>query len=142
VVDLLLSLSNPPRPFLRLAQLVTEPVKDEPAAEPVRELYQPQTRLTEVQRDELIRRYIAGERAFELAIDFGLHRVTVANVLVRAGKRRSRLMTQPECADAIRLYAEGWTCARIGEELDRSKDAVRRALHAADVELRPSRYGS
>jgi hypothetical protein len=31
-------------------------------------------------------------------------------------------MSESERSEAVRLYGEGWTCARIGEELGRSKE--------------------
>ena len=120
-----------------MVQLAAEPA--EPAAVPAHEPYELRTRLSAEQREELIRRYLDGERAFRLAREFGVHRQTVANVLVAAGVRRPRVMTRSEREEAIQLYGLGWTCKRIGEELGRSKDAVRRALHVAGVELQPFR---
>jgi DNA-directed RNA polymerase specialized sigma24 family protein len=117
-----------------MVQLASEPA--EPPALPARELYPLRTRLTAKQREELIRRYVDGERAYQLASEFGVHRQTVANVLMTAGARRPRLMTEAERAEAVVLYEAGWTCARIGEELGRSRDAVRRALRAAGLVLR------
>ncbi len=106
-------------------------------AKPLRRPLQQQTRLTDSQKAELISRYVAGGQAFRLAIEFGLHRATVASILVRADVRRPRLMTEQERAQAVELYAQGWTCKRIGEELGRSRDAVRLALHVAGIELQP-----
>jgi hypothetical protein len=134
VLNLLTSLSNPPEAFRRL--LAGPPPPETPSTEPPAPVYQPQTRLTDDERQDLIRRYQAGEKSFQLAIEFGLHRQTAASILVSAGVRRPRLMTKSERTEAARLYQQGWTCARIGEQLGRSRDAVRRALHAAGVQLR------
>ncbi len=139
LVEVVTALSNPPPAFERLVALGTGLVEGESPALPAREAYQPQARLTEIQRQELISRYVAGERAFRLAAEFGLHRESVTNVLVKAGVRRPRVMTEPERVKAAWLYGQGWTCKRIGEEFGRSKDAVRRALHEAGVELRDGR---
>lgn len=140
MVDVLLVLSNPPKAFRTWADAPEEPDEDE-SEEPVRADYYPQRRLTSAERAELVDRYLAGERAFELALAYGLHRQTVARVLVDAGARRPRLMTESERIEAVQLYSEGWTCQAIGHELGRSRDAVRQALHVAGVQLR-SGYGN
>lgn len=45
-------------------------------------------------------------------------------------------MTKAEVTEATRLYADGWSCARIGAELGRNHGTVWRALQAAGLELR------
>jgi DNA-directed RNA polymerase specialized sigma24 family protein len=100
---------------------------------------QQQTHLSSTQRTELIERYQAGERAHVLARAYGIHRATVAEILERAGVRRSRSMTVEERQEAVSRYAEGWSCARIGELLGRDASTVHRALVAAGVRMRDVR---
>ena len=79
--------------------------------EPSRPPKQVQVRLSAAQEVELLERYLAGERAFELAKAYGVDRRTVADRLSRAGVRRPRSMTDQERIDAARLYGQGWSCA-------------------------------
>lgn len=97
---------------------------------------QVQVRLSKAKQTELLERYLAGERAYELARTFGIDRHTVAHHLARAGVRRPRLMTDEERNDAARLYEHGWSCARIAQELARDAGTVWLALKAAQVEMR------
>lgn len=97
---------------------------------------QAQTHLAEAQRIGLLERYLSGERAFELARAFKLDRRTVASILVRAGVRRPRSMTDGERNEAARLYAEGWSCQRIGDHLGRDHGTVWLALQSVGVQLR------
>ena len=133
-MEVLLALSNPPLSFRRLAegQPLLGPEKKDPV--PAR---QRQTHLAENERIELLQRYLSGERPFELAKAFDIDRRTVSAILVRAGMRRPRSMTDAERAEAVRLYSEGWSCARIGERLGRDPGTVWLALKAAGVRLRP-----
>lgn len=132
-------LSNPPETFGRaVGRAASGPVATDNSALEA-PLYEPARRLTAEERIEMVDRYLAGERAFVLAGTFGVHRSTVADVLVEAGVRRPRLMTDPERLEATQLYEAGLTCAEVGAQLGRSRDAVRRALHVAGVPLRDPR---
>ena len=111
----------------------------EPSRSPDRRRRSPkqvQVRLSTSQQAELLERYLAGERAVELARTFGIDRHTVADHLTRAGVRRPRSMTDEERIDAARLYGHGWSCARIAQELRRDAGTVWLALKAAQVEMR------
>jgi DNA-directed RNA polymerase specialized sigma24 family protein len=104
--------------------------------EPSRPPKQVQVRLSAAQEVELLERYLAGERAFELAKAYGVDRRTVADRLSRAGVRRPRSMTDQERIDAARLYGQGWSCARIADRLGRHAGTVWLALRSAGADLR------
>lgn len=133
MVEVLLALSSPPQLFQRLVE--TRPSKGRQRRGRLSPRQQ-QTHLAEDQRIELLERYLGGERAFQLATDFNLDRRTASSILVRAGVRRPRSMTDDERREAVRLYAGGWSCARIGELLGRDHGTVWLALKTAEVQLR------
>ena len=131
------ALSNPPTSFDKVRRVLEGASGEKPHRWPNLRR-QHQTRLTQEQTAQLLERYRKGERAYQLAAAFGLNRKTVAAILVRAGQRRPRSMTEEERAKAIKLYAEGWSCARIGKYLGRNHGTVWLALKAAGVVLRNS----
>jgi hypothetical protein len=116
-----------------VARLLEEPGSRKPKP---RRPKQVQHRLRVNEQAELIERYLAGERAHDLAAAYGLHRNTVADLLTTAGLRRPRSMTKDEIAESVQLYQTGWSCARIGNHLGRDDSTVWLALKAAGVRLR------
>jgi DNA-directed RNA polymerase specialized sigma24 family protein len=96
-----------------------------------------QRRLTPDQQTELLERYLSGERAYQLAQDFEIHRTTVAKLLADNGVRRPRSLTKDETTDSIKLYQQGWSCHRIAEQLGRNDGTIWLALKNAGVKLRP-----
>ena len=114
-MEVLHALSNPPPSFAKLGRRTREPDCQRP--EPVVRPKQHQTRLDGEQRAELVRRYVAGERAFKLAEHFNVHRSTVGDILVEADVKRPRSMTPTEVAEAVERYEDGASCALIGELL-------------------------
>jgi hypothetical protein len=107
-----------------------------PAEEPVRRSRQIQRRLTAEQQAEVIDRYLGGERAYQLAQAFEVHRTTVARLLADNGVRRPRSLTKHEIAESIKLYRRGWSCQRIGEKFGRDDGTIWLALKKAGVQLR------
>ncbi len=97
---------------------------------------QVQNWLTSDQQAELISRYLAGDTAHQLAETFRVHRTTVAKLLVDAGIRRPRSLTPEQVQEAIRLYADGWSCEHIGQHFGRDHSTIWLALKRADVKLR------
>jgi hypothetical protein len=93
-VEVTHALSNPPPTFEQLGRRV--PSAGDVNAEPVARPTQRQTRLDEAKRSELVRRYVAGERAYLLAAAFNVNRRTVSQILIDAGARRPRPMTPAE----------------------------------------------
>lgn len=134
-MELLRSYSKQRPALAELAKLLDTPGTRR--AKPTR-AKQPQHRLRASEKAELIARYVKGERAHELAAAFNLHRSTVASVLQEAGVRRPRSLTPDEIAEGVRLYEQGWSCARIGEHLDRNANTVWRALGSAGIKTRDS----
>jgi hypothetical protein len=84
----------------------------------------------------MIERYVSGERAFELAAAFDVHRSTIADLVQRTGVRRSNRLTDDEISRAAALYDEDWSCGRIGEELGRDPKSVWGVLQRAGVQFR------
>ena len=143
-MDVLLALSNFPEAFGRLVgrKLRQHPSADpepRPTESPARPARQAQTRLTEAQKSDLVRRYVEGERAAEPSKAFRVERGTVARLVSRAGVQRTRSMSAAEVAEAVQLYADRWSCERIAERLGRSHNTVRKALAEAGVQLRGRR---
>jgi transposase-like protein len=94
--------------------------------------------LTPAQRQALIDRYIAGERAHRLAAAFDVDRDTVASILTRAGVRRARSLTTAEVQECVRLYVEeSWSLVRIAEHVGRHQSTVWLALKKQQVKMRP-----
>lgn len=135
-MELLVALSNPPLTFRRLAlEGPSAGKRRKPEFE-----RQHQTHLDPGSRHELLARYGQGEPVDQLAAEFGVHRATVFAMAKRATVRRnSKHLSAAEQAEAVRLYALGWSCMRVGQELNRSGGAVRRALLQAGVTMRDNR---
>lgn len=94
-----------------------------------------QLSLTERQR--IVTRYEAGEKAKDLATAFKVDRGTVTSVLVEAGVRRPRSLTTDEITTATDLYLAGSSLAQVGRDLGRSAETVRQALLATGLAMRP-----
>jgi hypothetical protein len=73
----------------------------------------------------------------QLAKRWGVHRTTIAEHLRRAGVAvRERGISAERLDEAIRLYAEGWSCQRLGERYDCNSETVRQRLKSAGVIMR------
>jgi DNA-directed RNA polymerase specialized sigma24 family protein len=65
----------------------------------------------------------------------------VHNILERQGVLRPRGLQPDELLEAIRLYEDGWSLARLAVEFDVSPGTVNRALRQAGVQIRrPGRH--
>jgi DNA invertase Pin-like site-specific DNA recombinase len=94
-------------------------------------------KLSPEQVAELSRQYEAGATTLQLAESFGIHRTTVSAHLHRLGvKLRVHSMTTAEVDRAVALYEQGWSAARIGNELRYNDGTVRTALLGRGVKLR------
>jgi uncharacterized protein (DUF433 family) len=87
--------------------------------------------------DNLLRAVSHGDTIDQLATTFGVHRTTVIAHLERQGAPRRSGIVANNIDEAIRLYKEGWSLARVGEHFDVDAETVRRALRTAKVALRP-----
>lgn len=81
--------------------------------------------------------YQAGSTMHELAAQFGVHRTTVATWLRKLGiPLRRQGLYGADLVEAIRLYGEGWSLARLGERFGCDAETVRQALKRAGVRRR------
>jgi hypothetical protein len=81
--------------------------------------------------------YLAGATVYELAARFGIHRVTVSTHLHRQGITvRCQGLDTEGIAQAVRLYQEGWSVARVGERLGVDGGTVWTALRTQGITMR------
>lgn len=99
-------------------------------------------RLTELQIKALIDAYQLGARVKDLAIEHGIHRVTVMEHLRRNGiPRRSDMMrwSPEQLAEVTELYNQGSSVRTIGAQYGVDPSTVAKRLRQAGVSLRPRR---
>jgi transposase-like protein len=97
-----------------------------------------QRRLSPDEVAELVEAYEEGATQQQLVVRFGIHKTTVAAHLDRAGiTNRRGAMTPEQVSEAIDLYAQGWSLAKIGDHLGVCPTSVYYWLRKHDVELRP-----
>lgn len=88
-------------------------------------------RLNDIQVDELLVAYRSGRTTYQLATQFGIHRTTVSNLLLReAVAIRNASLTQDQTQDAVSLYRSGLSLAGVGNRLGCDPGTVRLALIA------------
>ncbi len=132
--------SNPDN-VARLWRVLSGLGRDRVSHRPVPSLRQKQTRLTESQRSEVVGRYLAGESANALAVEFGVDRRTVTAHVRRADVEvRYRVINRIDVDDAAALYASGLSLAAVGQRIGVSARSVLNAFRAAGVATR--RVGS
>jgi transposase len=86
---------------------------------------------------QLVAEYAGGAHMHDVAARWHVHRTTVAGHLRQAGVALRRQGVPADKLDeAIRLYAEGWSCQRLAERYDCDAETVRQALKRANVRLR------
>ena len=88
----------------------------------------PQRRLSPTDIDDLIAAYRAGATIIQLAMEFGIHRTTVAGHLDRHGvPRHSELTVWDDdiLREAAELYATGLSLADVAERFRRAGVTVR-----------------
>jgi hypothetical protein len=96
-----------------------------------------QRRLKPEQVDQLVAEYQTGESMLYLAKRWQMHRTTVADHLRRAGVAvRERGIPADRLGEAIKLYADGWSCKRLADHFDCDDETVRQTLKRAGVKLR------
>ncbi len=95
------------------------------------------TRLSERQIAALVDGYLAGATVYELAVRFGIHRVTVSAHLHRQGvTMRRQGLDGDGVAHAVRLYEDGWSVTRIGDRLGVDATTAWTALKAQGIAIR------
>ena len=126
----------------KLTGLGASPQKTRPSDQVPRRHPRTSRPLKPAQIDALIAGYEAGKTMKDLAVEFGINRLTVSAHLRRAGVplRRSGLDTE-QTAEAARLYDAGWSPVKLAERFGVSADTVLIALRRAAVVIRPRRGG-
>src|SRR4051794_39803103 len=88
----------------RMRRVLSGQGRDRVSHRPVPSLRQKQTRLTDSQRSEVVERYVAGESANALAVEFDVHQRTLTGHLRRAGVEvRYRVVDRVDLEEAARL---------------------------------------
>lgn len=81
--------------------------------------------------------YLDGATVYQLAESYEINRRTVSVILERQGvARRYQGLSQPEIEQAVELYGEGWSLARIGSVLGVCDSTVLNTLRRAGVRMR------
>jgi lambda repressor-like predicted transcriptional regulator len=97
---------------------------------------QVQRRLSDEEIAQLVAAHWAGIGVKELAVQFGVHRDTVHNILTREAALRRRGVQPDDLPEVIRLYQHGWALARLAARFEVSPSAVTNALRRAGVPIR------
>jgi transposase len=98
---------------------------------------QKQHRLNRAEIKRLVARYEAGARVKELAAEFEVERRTVSAILQREGvPPRQRGLNVEQVDEAVQLYGQSWSLARIGEKLGVEHSTVRNRLRERGVRMR------
>lgn len=88
-------------------------------------------------RAAIVAEYEDGAEIKDLAAQYGVHRVSIYHYLDEAGiARRVRFMKPEQAKQAIQLYTEGASLAKVGERLGFAPHTVERALRKHGVALR------
>src|SRR5262249_37792842 len=123
-VDLLGRYSKPDN-VARLHRILSGKGRDRPSHRPIPSLRQKQTRLVNSDRNEVLKRYQAGETANALAEAFDVNRATIFAILQRAGiKGRYGLLTDRDVLAATELYESGRSLASIARYFEVSDRTV------------------
>ncbi|MFZ1062008.1 MAG: hypothetical protein WAN30_00865 [Acidimicrobiales bacterium] len=95
---------------------------------------QRQRRLTEVQVAEMAEKYKAGATVYELAAEFGCHRLTVAERLKKSGiSMRGQSPTSEEIDAMVKLHASGISPVEIGKQIGFCANTVRNSLRGPQI---------
>jgi len=110
-------------------QAVGEPLQSQ-GCRTARQLRQPEI-------DALVAAYGAGGTVHELAVEFGIHRVTVGQHLRALGVDTTPPGLNPDDVPmAVELYQSGWSLVRIAEKYDTSSNTVSKRLREVGVMMR------
>ena len=115
------------------------------STDPVRELPQEnrhrkrstQPRLSDEKVSQIVTAYETGKTVYELAAEYGCHRVTISAVLKRQGVPiRHRSPTPTQIAEMARLYESGLSLAKVGEHFGFHASTVLAHLRNTGVKTR------
>jgi hypothetical protein len=138
-VELLLVYSNPANswPYEAVLRLAACPLALGDKGSATSRLPGKAPRLTRLQIDHLVERYLAGDIIRVIAADLKVNRTTVAHHLrARGVLTRRRPLTPEQVSRAAAAYEEGTSLAHIGEQLGVDSSTVWRALIKAGVRIR------
>lgn len=94
--------------------------------------------LREHEIDRLVGRYLEVRNTRQVAREWQMSRTTVAKHLANRGINTSHRMNDAQAAEAVHLYADGWSSIRIGQHLGVDNHTVLSALRVAGVPVRVS----
>lgn len=92
--------------------------------------------LREREVDRLVEHYLEVRNVRQVAREWKISRTTVAKHLADRGIDTSHHMNEIEVIEAARLYSEGWSSVRIGQQLGFDNHTVLSALRLAQVPIR------
>jgi len=101
-----------------------------------------QRRLSSAAVDALVAAYMSGRSLPDIAVEFGIHRRTVAKHLEERGvarRQHARKMADAEVELAIHHYETGASLAAVAAVFHVDRETVRRELSRAGVTIRPRR---
>ncbi len=119
----------------RLERVLAGEGRDRVSHRPVPSLRQKQTRLTDSQRSEVLRRYEAGESANALAVEFEIDRRTATRI-IRAAGDEVRCRVEVDVDVARELHEAGHSLVAVGEQQGVSAGTIRNLLRRAGVRTR------
>ena len=86
---------------------------------------------------EIAARYQEGATLYDLAVEFGCHRTTVAARLKKAGiVMRGQSPTSESIDSMVLLYASGLSLVEVSKRLGFSANTVRNCLQARRIQTR------
>ena len=87
--------------------------------------------------ERLVSAYLGGESIAAIAKELGVHRITVADHLARAGvERRSKSMNPGQIDESVQEYAAGQSLEKIGNRLGFDSTTVLKELRLRGVQTR------
>ena len=108
-----------------------------PQPSPIRPIPKQARRLDETQVQQLIKGYQAGATVYELGTQFGIDRKTVSNILHRHDvPMRRRGLTPEQIDQAVWLYGQDWSLARIADKYNVDPGTVHVRLRERGVRMR------
>jgi DNA-binding NarL/FixJ family response regulator len=96
-----------------------------------------QPRLSDERVSQIVTAYEAGKTVYEVAAEYGCHRVTISAVLKRQGVTFRRTSpTSEQVREMVRLYESGFPLAEVGEHLGVNASTVLAHLRKVGVKTR------
>ena len=117
----------------------TSGVGRRPARENVPRVHKVQQRLEPATLAQIAADYEAGMSTQQLMAHYQLGKGTVLRLLRSQGVDiRNQSLTPQQCEEAITLYLDGWSLAKVGRHFDREHTVIRDVLVRAGIPRRDS----